>query len=107
MSIRKIAEAAFTRVLQINHRHSKARIRTGVFLLKQLIDDRAITTGFQNILQAAHMRRHNVRGDRFGYGSGVDYNSADCAPLRQSKTRTSYQGNESYILNNITSLLSP
>lgn len=55
------------------------------------------------------MRRHNVRGDRFGYGPGpaVDYSSADCAGLRLSKSRGSVAGNESYILNNITSLLSP
>lgn len=106
-SIRKIAEAAFTRVLQINHRHSRARIKTGVFLLKQLVEERSISTGFQNILHAAHMGRHNIRRDRFGYGPGVDYSSAECAPLRKSQTRSSYQGNESYILNNITSLLSP
>lgn len=50
VSIRKIAETAFTRVLQINHRHSKARMRTAVFLLKQLVDGRAVSSAFQNIL---------------------------------------------------------
>ena len=78
-----------------------------MFLLKSLIDDRGVTTGFQNILQAAHMGRHNNRGERFGYGPGIDYNSADCAPLRKSMTRTSCQGNDTHILHNITSLLSP
>ena len=110
VSIRKIAETAFTRVLQINQRHSKARLRAGVFLLKQLVDERAASSAFQNILQAAHMRRHNVRGDRAGYGPGpgVDYASAGCVGLRGSKSRTrSAGGGESFILNNVTSLLSP
>lgn len=56
------------------------------------------------------MRRHNVRGDRSGYGPGpgVDYSSADCAGLRLGKARNrSAGGGESFILNNITSLLSP
>ena len=33
VSIRKIAETAFSRVLELNHKHSKARFKTGVFLL--------------------------------------------------------------------------
>jgi len=111
VSIRKIAETAFTRVLEINHRHSKARLRTGVFLLKQLLDQHAITSAFDNVLQAAHMRRHNIRGDRYGYGPGpgLDYRSIDdTAPLRMSKARNrSVGGSESFVLNNITSLLSP
>ena len=89
----------------------RSRLRTGVFLLKQLLDQHAVTSAFDNILQAAHMRRHNIRGDRYGYGPGpgLDYRSIDdTAPLRTSKARNrSVGGSESFVLNNITSLLSP
>lgn len=37
VSIRKIAEAAFTRVLELNHRHSKARFKAAGYILKSLI----------------------------------------------------------------------
>lgn len=39
VSVRKIAETAFNRVLELNHRHSKARIRTGVYLLQNIVED--------------------------------------------------------------------
>lgn len=42
VSIRKIAETAFGRVLELNHRHSKARFRAGVHLLKGLMDEVSI-----------------------------------------------------------------
>lgn len=79
MSIRKIAETAFGRVLELNHRHSKARFRAAVHLMKGLMDDYSLSAGFDRILQAAHMRRRNHRGDRHGYGtldSVVDATSA-------------------------------
>ena len=42
VSIRKIAETAFNRVLEINHRHSRARFKTAVHLLKSIIEDYSI-----------------------------------------------------------------
>lgn len=56
-SIRKIAETAFNRVLELNHRHSKARYKSAVFMLQSIAEDSAIRMGFDRILQAAHMRR--------------------------------------------------
>ena len=57
VSIRKIAETAFSRVLEINHRHSRARFKTGVFLLQNLVESYALKDGMNHILTAAHMKR--------------------------------------------------
>jgi hypothetical protein len=50
VSIRKIAETAFSRVLELNHRHSKARFKTGVYLLQNLVEGFAVQDGFNHIL---------------------------------------------------------
>jgi len=42
VSIRKIAETAFNRVLEINHRHSRARFKTAVYLLKTILEEYSI-----------------------------------------------------------------
>ena len=62
VSIRKIAEVAFSRVLEINHRHSKARIKAAVHLLTGLVDKGSFVIGFKAILKAAHMRGKNIEG---------------------------------------------
>jgi ribosome-associated toxin RatA of RatAB toxin-antitoxin module len=67
VSIRKIAEKAFNRVVEINHRHSKARFRTGVYLLKSVLEEYSIQGAFNRILSAAHMT--NQRGGRYANNS--------------------------------------
>jgi len=103
VSIRKIASTAFARVLELNHRHSLARYKASLFLLKNLVENYAIQEAFDNILQAAHMRRNNAVRHSF---------TEDISGLRRSQSRSrsnKRQANaeNSYILNNITSLLSP
>ena len=62
VSIRKIAEVAFGRVLELNHKHSKARFKAAVHLLNGLVDTGSLQVGFKAILKAAHMRGKNIEG---------------------------------------------
>ena len=99
VSIRKIAETAFSRVLELNHRHSKARFKTAVYLLQGLVENSAVKEGFNNILRTAHMRPG---------GWQAKYRPHDVDVHRRSRSRSVHKGeSSSYILNNITSLLSP
>ena len=99
VSVRKIAETAFNRVLELNHRHSKARIRTGVYLLQNVLEDYTIQNAFNLVLQAAHFRR-------------FDQNGSDVSPIcRRSRSRSKgahrTMNDTSVMLNNVSSLLSP
>lgn len=104
-------------MLELNHRHSKARFRAGVHLLKGLMDEVSIQAGFDRILQAAHMRRHNNRGDRYGYGPGPEtvsdaYNSGHLRNRKVSRggvneKMTCEADISMNSMNHITSLLSP
>lgn len=50
ISIRKIAETAFQKMLSLNYKHSRARFKTAVYLLKTLMDEHSIDIGFKKIL---------------------------------------------------------
>ena len=100
VSIRKIAETAFNRVLELNHRHSKARFKTAVFLLQSLVEDNAVKTGFGNILEAAHMRRFN------NYHTSPSRDEGHRRSRSHSRGR-SFKPENSFVLNNVQSLLSP
>ena len=93
ISIRKIAENAFTRVLELNHRHSRVRLRAGVFLLKNLMENFSIQGAFNNIIQA---------GDKNNYQreSRLDFKS-------RSRSRGGIGPENSYVMGNISNLLSP
>ncbi len=43
--------------MELNHRHSKARLRAGVYLLKNVLENYTMIGAFNNIVDAAHMRR--------------------------------------------------
>lgn len=92
--------------MELNHKHSRARFKTGVFLLQNLMEGFAIQGAFDNILQAAHMKRaHNPRSF-FGAGDQLNTSASNLRSRSRSHNKNAGQDN-SYILNNITSLLSP
>ena len=95
VSIRKIAATAFKRVLELNHRHSKARYKAAFYLLEVLYDHNANQTAFDNILHVANMQKNNEAGDRSYY---VD----DMSAVRASRSN---RHQNSYLVNN--SMVSP
>lgn len=101
-SIRKIAETAFNRVLELNHRHSKARLRTGVFLIKNVLEQYTMQGAFNSIVDAAHMRRVPNHRNRNAQHSNDKYNSRS-----RSKSKGQNRGDTSFVMDNITSILSP
>lgn len=96
VTVRKIAETAFNRVLELNHRHSKARLRTGVFLLQNIVEGFTMQTAFNLVLQAAHLRRFESQTE-----------VSPLATRSRSRSRGACNRENSFVLNNITSLLSP
>jgi hypothetical protein len=49
ISVRKVVETAFNRVLELNHRHSKARMKTGVYLLNNIVESHTMQSSFNQI----------------------------------------------------------
>ena len=98
----KIAETAFNRVLELNHRHSKARLRTGVFLIKNVLEQYTMQGAFNSVVDAAHMRRVPNHRNRNAQHSNDKYNSRS-----RSKSKGQNRGDTSFVMDNITSILSP
>lgn len=70
VSIRKIAEKAFGRVLELNHRHTKARYTTAFHILKAQMDKGSLLVAFKQIMRAAAIKnRRNLEYSVSHYGS--------------------------------------
>jgi hypothetical protein len=103
VSMRRLAVNAFNRVVELNHRHSVARYRAAVYLLTNIKGGCTLQNAFDRICQAAQMRKahHYIHG-------GID-TQEETLPT-ETKTRSRSRGGrfeQSYNLNNISSLLSP